>query len=259
VLDVGTSPLRFTSLVDDFHKPRPPKVRRPGSDASLSDSEIATLAIFSRRSRFTSERGFHGYAMNHLTYAFLTLPDHSQFNRLVRSRVGIIEVVALHPAKMMVPRMPLRSPRQRGDGRPATPQAPGRGMAGGLRRHRIVQASGMARGIQTAGRREPHGHHHGLRFPGPSTVGQPMAETSLAARGQRNPRLPSVGRVASGPYIADKGFEVTGNHRRWLERCGARIIRPPKRNSRKRSWPKRPRRWVASIRQIVETVYDKAP
>ena len=32
---------------------------------------------------------------------------------------------------------------------------------------------------------------------------------------------------------------------------------PPQRNSRKRSWPKRLRRWVASIRQVVETVYDK--
>ena len=36
-----------------------------------------------------------------------------------------------------------------------------------------------------------------------------------------------------------------------------RVIYPPKRNSRKRNWPKRLRRWVAGIRQIVETVYDK--
>jgi len=34
-------------------------------------------------------------------------------------------------------------------------------------------------------------------------------------------------------------------------------MHPPKRNSRKRSWSKRLRRWVAGIRQIVETVYDK--
>jgi hypothetical protein len=37
---------------------------------------------------------------------------------------------------------------------------------------------------------------------------------------------------------------------------GVRIIHPPKRNSRK-PWPKRLRRWVAGIRQIVESVYDK--
>jgi hypothetical protein len=35
-----------------------------------------------------------------------------------------------------------------------------------------------------------------------------------------------------------------------------RIIHPPRRNSRK-PWPKRLRRWVATIRQIVESVYDK--
>jgi hypothetical protein len=61
----------------------------------------------------------------------------------------------------------------------------------------------------------------------------------------------------SGPYVADKGFEGEENHRRWLDRYGVRIIHPPKRNSRKRSWPKRLRRWVARIRQIVESVYDK--
>ena len=36
-----------------------------------------------------------------------------------------------------------------------------------------------------------------------------------------------------------------------------RIIHPPKRNSLKRSWPKGLRRWVARIRQIIESVYDK--
>jgi hypothetical protein len=66
-----------------------------------------------------------------------------------------------------------------------------------------------------------------------------------------------VGSAAWGPYVADKGFEGEENHRRWLECYGARIIYPPKRNSRKRNWPKRLRRWVATIRQIVETVYDK--
>jgi hypothetical protein len=57
--------------------------------------------------------------------------------------------------------------------------------------------------------------------------------------------------------VADKGFEGEENHRRWLDLYGVRIIHPPKRNSRKRSWPKRLRRWVASIRQIIESVYDK--
>jgi hypothetical protein len=84
-----------------------------------------------------------------------------------------------------------------------------------------------------------------------------MAETFLPARRHSNHRLSSVGSAASGYYIADKGFEGTENHLRWLERYGARIIHPPKRNSPERSWPKRLRRWVASIPQIVESVYEK--
>jgi hypothetical protein len=56
--------------------------------------------------------------------------------------------------------------------------------------------------------------------------------------------------------VVDKGFEGADNHLRWLGRYGARLICPPKRNARE-VWPKRLRRWVAGIRQIVESTYDK--
>lgn len=36
-----------------------------------------------------------------------------------------------------------------------------------------------------------------------------------------------------------------------------RLVCPPKRNGHKRRWPKRLRRWAASIRQIIESVYEK--
>ena len=53
-----------------------------------------------------------------------------------------------------------------------------------------------------------------------------------------------------------KASKALKNHRRWLECYGAEVIHPPKRNSKK-PWSKRLRQWVASLRQIVETVYDK--
>ena len=56
--------------------------------------------------------------------------------------------------------------------------------------------------------------------------------------------------------MTDKGFEGAQNHRRWLDHYGAEVVHPSKRNSRK-PWSKRLRRWIAGIRQIVETVYDK--
>jgi hypothetical protein len=48
-------------MVDDFCQSRPQKERttRPGPSASLSPSEVITLAIFARFSRFASERDFY--------------------------------------------------------------------------------------------------------------------------------------------------------------------------------------------------------
>ena len=67
-----------------------------------------------------------------------------------------------------------------------------------------------------------------------------------------------MGSAAVGPYVTDKGFEGEENHRRrWFQYYGARLVCPPRRNGRKRRWPKRLRGWAASIRQIVETVYEK--
>ena len=56
--------------------------------------------------------------------------------------------------------------------------------------------------------------------------------------------------------MADKGFEGRESHQRWRDCYGARVISAPKRNSRN-PWPKRLRRWLAGIRQMVETVFGK--
>lgn len=103
----------------------------------------------------------------------------------------------------------------------------------------------------------PTGVITGFGFAPASTKDQPLAETFFALRAQPNPRLKSMGSAASGPYVVDKGFEGGDNHRRWRNRYGARVICSPKRNGRKRKWPKGLRRWAASIRQIVENVFEK--
>jgi hypothetical protein len=123
----------------------------------------------------------------------------------------------------------------------------------------MVQQPGMVRGFPSArGHRDPTGVVTGFGFSAASAADQQVAETFFAMRHRPNPRLPSVGSAfSSGLYVVDKGFEGEENHRRWRECYGVRIIHPPKRNSAKRRWPKRLRRWVAGIRQIVETAYDK--
>ena len=104
---------------------------------------------------------------------------------------------------------------------------------------------------------DPTGVITGFCFGSASTADQPLAETFFNVRANPNPRLKSVGLAFLGAYVADKGFEGEENHRRWRQSYGAHIIHPPKRNSRKGSWSKRLRRWIAGIRQIVESVYEK--
>jgi hypothetical protein len=95
MLDVDTFLTTLYVMVDDFCQSRAPKMR-PGPEASLCASEVITLAIFARWSRFASERDFYRYAQTKLRSAFPTLPDRSQFNRLLRLHTGLIEAFVLH-------------------------------------------------------------------------------------------------------------------------------------------------------------------
>ncbi|HYQ83904.1 MAG TPA: transposase, partial [Rubrobacter sp.] len=228
-----------------------------GPDASLSPSEVATLAIFARWARFGSERDFYRYAQAKLRNAFPTLPERSQFNRLVRHTVGLIEEIGLHLAEMMEPQrcpyqaldssaMPTRDAKRRGHGWLA-----GQADIG------WSNSIGWYEGFSLLTATDPTGVITGFCYGSASTADQPLAETFFNVRADPNPRLKSVGLAFLGSYVADKGFEGEENHRRWSESYGADVIHPPKRNSRKGSWSKRLRRWIAGIRQIVESVYEK--
>lgn len=258
MLDVDTYLTTLYVMVDDFCQSRPQK-QHPGPEASLSPSEVVTLAIFARWARFGSERDFYRYASTRLSEAFPSLPDRSQFNRLVPHTVGLIEEVALHLAQMMETRrrpyqaldssaIPVRDAKRRGEGWLAARADIG-----------WSNSLGWYEGFRLLVAVDPTGVVMGFGFCAASAADQEVAETFFATRHRPNPRLPSVGSAFySGPsYVADKGFEGEENHRRWLHCYGVRIIHPPKRNSTKRRWPKPLRRWVAGIRQIIESVYDK--
>src|SRR5215217_2548233 len=195
MLDVDTFLTILYVMVDDLCHCRRPK-RRPGPKASLSESEVITLAIFARWGRFASERDFYRYAQTKLRGAFPTLPDRSQFNRLVRSQVGLIEEVALYLAA----------------------EAMGNGEG-------LCQAS--------TARRCP--------FWMPSVVGMAGLQ-----------EMPT----SAGPTASD-GTKASAcsplQIRPGLSRASVSGPHPPLTSD----WRKRSRRWVASIRQVVETVYDK--
>jgi hypothetical protein len=256
MVDVDTFLTTLYVIVDDFCQSHRPQQRRPGPEASLSEGEVIALSIFARWSRFASERDFYRYAQSHLRGAFPTLPDRSQFNRLVRLHADTIEEIALHLGQIVegdrlpyqaldASAMPVRDAKRRGHGWLAGEADIG-----------WSNSLGWYEGFSLLSAVEPSGVITGFCFGGASTADQPLAETFFELRANPNPRLISVGSAFSGAYVADKGFEGVENHRRWLDHYGAEVIHPPKRNSKK-PWSKRLRRWIAGIRQIIETVYDK--
>jgi hypothetical protein len=127
MVDVDTFLTTLYVTVDDFCQSRAPK-SKPGPEASLCASEVITLSIFARWSRFNSERDFYRYADTELRDAFPTLPNRSQFNRLVRSCAQLIEAFALHLASLLTEAqkchyqaldssaMPVRDAKRRGAG-----------------------------------------------------------------------------------------------------------------------------------------------
>ena len=145
MVDVDTFLTTLYVMVDDFCHSQPPR-RRPGPDASLSESEVITLAIFARWSRFASERDFYRYATGHLTDAFPTLPERSQFNRLLRSCTELIEGFSLHLASLLTDAhgCPYQALDSSAMAHPRL-QASGAWMVGRTGRHRLVQQHRLVR------------------------------------------------------------------------------------------------------------------
>ena len=89
-------------MIDDFCQSHGfAEKHRPGPAASLSCSEVVTLAIFGQWARFPSERAFFRYALTHLRAAFPTLPDRAQFNRLQRGYWEAIVAFSLFVVEQM--------------------------------------------------------------------------------------------------------------------------------------------------------------
>ncbi len=89
-------------MIDDFCQSAGlTQKHRPGPIASLSCSEVVTLAVFGQWGRFPSERAFYRYAASHLRPAFPTLPEREQFNRLQRNYWEAIVAFALFLVEQM--------------------------------------------------------------------------------------------------------------------------------------------------------------
>jgi hypothetical protein len=254
MVDIDTFLLELYVMVDDFDKAHLPPDRTVGRHTALSRSEVITLGLFSQWARFRSERDFYRWAQDHLRAAFPSLPRREQFNRHLRAEINAVIAVSHHLARQLL-----------------TPDdvyeaLDGFGMA---TRHRSRRGAGWLAGEADIGYCSRLGWYEGLHVlttvtrrgvitgfgvAPASTKDQPWAETFLAARACQHPQVPEVGQAVSGDYVTDTGFEGVERHAVWEQAFGVRIHCAPQAKS-KRRWSKAWRRWLASIRQIVETAH----
>jgi hypothetical protein len=256
MIDTDTFLTILYVMADDFCKYQLPPEQTPGPRASLTRSEVVTLALFGQWSRFPSERGFYRYASYHLRPAFPTLPYRGQFNRLMRRHYGAIVAFFRYLVVLLQAQagpyealdstgVPTRDAKRRGAGWLA-----GQADIGWSNR------LGWYEGFHLLLSVNPQGVITGFSFAPASTKDQALAEDFFAFRHCPHPRMPTVGAPGSGSYVVDKGFEGKERHQHWYHHYGARVVCPPKSNSRQ-PWPKRLGRWVAGVRQIVESVSEK--
>jgi DDE family transposase len=256
MLDTDTFLTTLYVMVDDFAKASLPQVVQPGPRPSLERSEVVTLAVFGQWARFHSERDFYGWAWSHLRAAFPTLPARTQLNRLVRHHASATTAFFLYLSERLEAH---RAAYQALDSTALVVREAkrrGRGWLAGQADIGWSNRLGWYEGLHLLLSVDPLGVITGLGLCPASTKDQPMAETFFAARHRPQPALASVGAQTAAPYVTDKGFEGYQWHQHWSESYGAAVITLPKRDASK-PWPLALRRFVARVRQIVETVNEK--
>lgn len=241
---------------DTFCKQHVPAERKPGPPPSLCCSEVVTLATFAQWAHFRTERDFYRYAENHLRAAFPGLPDRSQFNRLQRQHREVLVAFSLALAHELTTASDLYEALDSLGVATRHAKRRGAGWLDGQSGLGWSNRLGWYQGFHVLTAVNPRGVITGYGFGPGNTSDQALTETFLAGRHAPTPALPSVGQTVSGGYLADKGFEGKRWRVRWKQEYGAQVICAPRKNS-KHPWPKEWRRWLAGLRQIVETVHDK--
>ena len=253
MLDTDTFVTTVYVIVDDFCKEHRQQQAQPGPAASLSPSEVITLAIIGQWSRFRSEGDFYRFAEQRLRSAFPGLPRRTQYNRLARKQRDAIARLALHVVEHLqqaddgieaidCSAIVVRDSRRRGNswliGEADIGHSSRVGWYYGF--HLLVAVSSS-------------GAITGFCFAAASQNDRQWAEALFVLRQRPSPRVPSIGRAVTGVYLADTGFAGAQWLPRWLAQYRAAVIA----QGQTQQWSRSLRRWLAHRRQIVETVFEK--
>jgi hypothetical protein len=256
MLDPETFLTELYVLVDDVCQRLPPPPPRPGPAAALAPSEAITLALFAQWQCFPSEAACSRSARRHLLPCFPGLPSRPQFTRRLHALHDQIVAVALALGQDLA-----------GEDR-AFEIVDGTGV---VTRNLLRRGAGWLAGEADVGRCTRLGFYEGVRLLlcctprgaitgfgiGPASANdRALAETFFAGRAHPTPRLATVGTPVSDRYVADMGFAGERREAAWAAEAGAVVVCPPQTGSR-RAWPRPWRRWLAGIRQVMESVTDR--
>jgi hypothetical protein len=256
-MDVDTFLTELFVAADDFCQTDIPVRPTRGPEASLATSEVVCLACFSQWAQFRSQRAFYRYAQRRLRPLFPDLPARAQFNRLTRTAFAAIVAFSQHLAAQGQSQTDIYEALDTMGCRTRGLNRRGRGWLAGEANIGYCNRLGYYEGLNVITIVTPKGVITGFGLAPASTKEQPYAETFLAARAYQLPALCEVGPPAQGWYIADNGFCGCDRHTHWADAYGARVISPPQRYRTRHPWSKAWRRWLAGLRQIVETVHEK--
>jgi hypothetical protein len=254
MLELDTFLTELYVMADDYCKASKPATK-PGPRAGLTAAEVLTLSLIGQFNRFSSEQDFYRFATNHLRGAFPGLPERTRFNRLERSHHRLTAQFALHLCAIMraqqcpyealdATAVPVRNAKRRGRGHLAGQAALGHsGRLGWYEGFHLILAC------------SPEGVVTGFGF-GPANVNERrLADTFFAARQAPCPELPGAGTQAAGCYVTDKGFSGERPRQAWRTCYGADVVSAPE-QKRRASWPTPLERWLSSLRQVVESVFE---
>jgi hypothetical protein len=255
MLDIDTFVTILFVVVDDYCQQHP-GASTPGPAGHLAPSELITLALLGQWGRFSSERDFYRFASERLRSAFPLLPERSRYNRLVREQTTTITAMALEMAERLgavastyqavdCSAIVVRDRHRRGNGWFVGDADIG-----------YSNRLGWFEGFRLLIAVDPRGVISGFCFAAASVNDRHLAEGLFAARNDRRIGLASAGQPVDGTYLLDKGFNGPKWHNRWRDAYHAYVICAPQKHV-KLPWPPSLRRWLASHRQIVETVFDK--
>lgn len=262
MVSIDTFLIALYVMVDDFCKRNPAVASEQtiwacGRKRALSRSEVVALSIFGQWYRFRSERDFWRFAEERLREMFPDLPDRAEFVRAQQRFEPTTAAFGLHVASLMkVEDAPFEVIDRCGLATRMCGRR-GRDWLGGYANKGLCGRLGFFWGLQLMCATTNEGVITGYGFAPGSTKDQPMAETLFAARHERDPGLSTAGTGARLKcYLVDKGFSGPRRKKMWKERYGVSVVGAPQKGHGP-PWPQDWERWLASLRQIVETVHDR--